>query len=302
MQLFQHNKSKLSSLKEKPFKLERDMQTIVENSLEQILGYQFIKSEFTIKSNRIDTLAFDVENKSFVIVEYKRSRNYSVVDQGVSYLNLMLEYKADFIIEYNESQKKNLKRSDIDWSQSKVIFIAPSFTDFQRQSSNFKDLPIELWEIKRFDNDIIVVNPIKKSQSAPSIKHVQTNDNSNISKVTKEIVVYTEEDHLEGKPEDIKELYDTFKSSIINLAPEIEIAAKKLYLAFKKDKNICDIHIQQKGLKIWINLHHGELDDPKHLAKDVSKVGHWGNGDYELAVSDTANLEYILSLIKQAIR
>ena len=302
MQLFLHNKNRLNDLKEKSFRLEKDIQKIVESSLEQISGYRFIKSEFTIKNNRIDTLAFDTENNSFVIIEYKRDRNYSVIDQGISYLNMMLEYKADFIIEYNESQKNNLKRSDVDWSQSKVIFIAPSFTDFQRQSSNFKDLPIELWEIKQFENDIVIVNPIKKTQSAPSIKQVQTNDNSTISKVTKEIKVYTEEDHLIGKSDETKELYDSFKAAIINLVPEIETSAKKLYIAFKKDKNIVDIHIQQKGLKIWINLHSGELDDPKKLAKDVSKVGHWGNGDYELNVSDTNNLEYIMSLIKQAIR
>ena len=88
----------------------------------------------------------------------------------------MLEYKADFIVEYNENQKGNLKRSDVDWSQSKIIFVSPSFTDFQKQSSNFKDLAIELWEIKQFENEIIVVNPIKKSKSAPSIKQVQQND------------------------------------------------------------------------------------------------------------------------------
>ena len=183
MRLFQQNKNQLNSLKEKPFKLEKDIQKIVENNLEQVSGYQLIKSEFTIKNNRIDTLAFDEENRSFVIIEYKRERNYSVVDQGVSYLNLMLEYKADFIVEYNESQKNNLKRNEVDWSQSKVIFVALSFTDFQRQSSNFKDLPIELWEIKRFENETIVINPVKKSQSAPSIKQVQTKEDSTIGKV-----------------------------------------------------------------------------------------------------------------------
>ncbi|MDR6403254.1 MULTISPECIES: hypothetical protein [Chryseobacterium] len=73
----------------------------------------------------------------------------------------MLEYKADFIIEYNEIQKGNLKRNDVDWSQSKIIFVSPSFTDFQKQSSNFKDLAIELWEIKQFENEIVVINPIK---------------------------------------------------------------------------------------------------------------------------------------------
>lgn len=301
MQLFQCNKNQLNSLKEKPFKLEKEIQKLVETNLEQISGYKLIKSEFVIKSSRIDTLAFDEENYSFVIIEYKRDRNYSVVDQGISYLNLMLEYKADFIVEYNESQKQNLKRSDVDWSQSKVVFIAPSFTDFQRQSSNFKDLPIELWEVKQFENDIVIVSPIKKSSSAPSIKQVQVKGDSEISKVTKEIKVYTEENHRAGKSEEVLELYEAFKNAILNLSPDIDVLAKKLYLAFKKDRNIADIHVQQKGLKIWINLRYGELDDPKHLAKDVSKVGHWGNGDYELNVSDTKNLEYIMSLIKQAL-
>lgn len=301
MQLFQQNKSTLNSLKEKPFKLEKEIQKIVESNLEQISGYRFIKSEFVIKNNRIDTLAFDGENHSFVIIEYKRDRNYSVVDQGVSYLNLMLEYKADFIVEYNESQKQNLKRSDVDWSQSKIVFVAPSFTDFQRQSSNFKDLPIELWEIKRFDNDIIVINPIKKSQSAPSIKQVQSKEKSNIGKVVEEIKVYTEEDHLAGKSEEIIELYETYKNAILNLTSDIEVYPKKLYIAFKKDKNLADIHIQQKGLKIWINMHKGDLDDPKKIAYDVSRKGHWGNGDYEITVNDTKDLEYIMSLIKQVI-
>ena len=213
----------------------------------------------------------------------------------------MLEYKADFIIEYNESQKENLKRSDIDWSQSKVIFVAPSFTEFQRQSSNFKDLPIELWEIKRFENNIISINPIKKTQSAPSIKQVKTKDDSTITKVTNEIKVYTEDDHLTGKSEDVIELYEVFKNAILNLDSYIEALPKKLYVAFRKDKNIADIHVQQKGLKIWINLHKGDLDDPKKLANDVSRKGHWGNGDYELMVTDTQNLEYIMSLIKQTL-
>lgn len=301
MQLFQQSKSTFNSLKEKPFKLEKDIQKVVEANLIQISGYQLIKSEFSIKNNRIDTLAFDEENRSFVILEYKRDRNYSVVDQGVSYLNLMLEYKADFIVEYNESQKNNLKRNEVDWSQSKVIFVAPSFTDFQRQSSNFKDLPIELWEIKRFENEIIVINPVKKSQSAPSIKQVQTKEDSTIGKVVEEIKVYTEEDHLAGKSEEIIELYETYKNAILNLATDIELFPKKLYIAFKKDKNLADIHVQQKGLKIWINMHKGDLDDPKNITNDVSRKGHWGNGDYEVTVSDTQNLEYIMSLIKQVI-
>ena len=214
----------------------------------------------------------------------------------------MLEYKADFIIEYNESQKGTLKRSDVDWSQSKVVFVSPSFTDFQKQSSNFKDLPIELWEIKQFENDIIVINPVKKSQSAPSIKQVQPKGNSTISRVSEEIKVYTEEDHLKGKSEETVELYENYKNAILNLAPDIEIIPKKKRVSFViKGKIFSDICIQQNNLKIWINLKKDYLDDPKKLSRNVSNLGHWGNGNYELTVSDTKNIEYILSLIKQAV-
>jgi hypothetical protein len=82
-----------------------------------------------------------------------------VVDQGFTYLSLMLENKADFIVEYNESLKQNLKREDVDWSQTRVAFVSTNFTDNQIQATNFKDIAIELWEIKQFDND--TVSPIK---------------------------------------------------------------------------------------------------------------------------------------------
>ncbi|MBO9616014.1 MAG: hypothetical protein J7619_25195 [Dyadobacter sp.] len=301
MQIFKSNKQTLSNLREVPFKLERDIQNLFEQNLEVLTSLKLVKSEFTIKQSRIDTLAFDPESRAFVIIEYKRSQNYSVVDQGVSYLNLMLEYKGDFIVEYNESQQTHLKRSDVDWSQSRIIFVSPSFTDFQKQSTNFKDLAIELWEIKQFEADIVTISPIKKSKSAPSFREVQQNEDTEIGKVTAEIKVYTEDDHLAGKSDHVKELYEAYKAAILNLLPEIEVEAKKLYIAFKRPKNVVDVRIQSESLKMWINLKKGQLLDEKGLTRDVSQSGHWGNGDYELTVANTTNLEYIMSLVKQAL-
>ena len=301
MKIFTSKKGQLSQLKQQKFKLEKDIQRLFEENLTLLSGYIFIRSEFSIKNSRIDTLAFDPETQAFVIIEYKRQQNSSVVDQGISYLNLMLEYKADFIVEYNEKQKPPLKRNDVDWSQSKVIFVSPTFNDFQIQATNFKDLPIELWEVNRFDNDIITLNIINKSKSAPNIKAVSIEKNEEFSTL-KEIKVYQESDHLSDKSDFIQELYEDFKQGILNLDPDIEINTRKLYIAFKKDRNIADIRIQQKNLKIWINLPYGELDDPKNLAKNVSNTGHWGNGDYEITIESTQYLEYIMSLIKQAIK
>lgn len=301
MILYTNKIANLTEVKEKSFKLEKDIQKLFEANLSTIMDLDLVKSEFTIKNKRIDTLAFDSESKSFIIIEYKRDKNISVVDQGFTYLSLMLENKADFIVEYNESLKRNLKREDVDWSQTRVAFVSTSFTDNQVQATNFKDIAIELWEVKQYENDMVSINQIKKSNSAESIKPI-TQQNQTLKKVTEEIKVYSEQDHTKTVPENIVELYEKFKSSILNLSDDIEIQPKSDYIAFKKKgKNITDITILKKSLKMWINLKKGNLDDPKNITEDVSAKGHWGNGDYQIQIEDDSNLEYIMSLVKQAI-
>jgi RecB family endonuclease NucS len=150
MALFAINKDKLNPIKEEEFKLEKHIQQLTEYNLSMIFGLDFIKSEFSLHNLRIDSLAFDKESNSFVIIEYKKDKSLTVVDQGYAYLALMLNNKADFILEYNENTKHTLKRNDVDWSQSRVMFISPSFTTYQKGAINFKDLPIELWEIKKY--------------------------------------------------------------------------------------------------------------------------------------------------------
>lgn len=301
MNLYQFkNTTNLILLKEKPFKLEKEIQTFFEKNFYELTGLEMVNSEFVIKGKRIDTLGYDPQSKAFVIIEYKRDKNVSVVDQGFTYLSLMLENKADFVLTYNETLKKSIHSSSVDWSQTRVVFVSPSFTENQRLATNFKDIAIELWEIKRYENNLISINPIKKTKSAESIKPL-TKQSTVIKSVTDEITVYTEEDHLKSSSDEVMELYQNFKNAILNLTDDIEIVPKKLYIAFKKNKNIADIVTLKKGIKIFINLKKEQLDDPKGLMKDVSETGHWGNGDYETIVSNTDNLEYIMSLIKQAI-
>lgn len=291
---------KLEYIKEKPFKLEKEIQELTEQNLKLIFGLDFVKSEFALHNFRIDTLAFDYESNSFVIIEYKRDKNFSVIDQGYAYLSLMLNNKADFILEYNEKQGNQLKRTDVDWTQSRVMFVSPGFTNYQREAINFKDLPIELWEVKRFENDTVSFDQVQKAGALESINTI-SKANKTIAAVGTEIVVYTEEEHLANASDEIVELYQKLKSAISNL-DNFDIKPKKKYIAFVSGKNIVDIHPQKKALKLWINLAKGELDDSKNLTRDVSATGHWGNGDYELQIDSDEDLEYILSLIKQSIK
>jgi len=247
----------------------------------------------------MDTLAFDRETKSFVIIEYKKSSNFSVIDQGYAYLALLLNNKADFILEYNESKDDSLGKNDVDWSQSRVIFVAPKFTKYQRQAIEFKDLPIELWEVTKYKNNPVLFNQLKAPKSSESITKVSSK-NEIVKKVSDEVKVYTEEDHLKTTSDDIQELYEEIKGRIYNLGDNIEIKPTKYYIAFKSNTNFADFRIQKSQIKIWLNVKKGDLDDPKKMTRDISNVGHWGNGDYEIKIKPGDDLDYLMTLLRQS--
>jgi predicted transport protein len=299
MNLFSIKQKKLQKIKEIPLKDEKEIQILTEYNSKDVLGLEMVKSEFAVGNLRIDTLAFDNESKSFVIIEYKKDKNFSVIDQGYAYLALLLNNKADFVLEYNESMNKNIKKNEIDWSQSKVIFISSQFTKYQKEAISFKDLPIQLYEISKFENGSILFNDLKPLDTNESINKI-SEQSGVIKEISKEIKVYIEEDHLKDMPKEIIELYKEIKNRILEIDENIKIKHRKYYISFISATNFVDIHLQHSQIKLWINLKKGKLDDPKKIMRDVSAKGHWGNGDYEIVLKPGDNLDYLISLVKQS--
>ena len=98
--LYRLNNKKLTAIKQENVSqkyLEKDIQKMTEDNLEEVFGLKFIETEFAVDNLRIDTLAFDNESNSFVIIEYKKIKSDSVADQGLAYLSLMLKNKEAFI-------------------------------------------------------------------------------------------------------------------------------------------------------------------------------------------------------------
>ena len=135
----------------------------------------------------------------------------------MAYLNLMLNNRADFILEYNESSSSfshnRLKREQVDWSQSRIIFIAPEFTKYQQHAIVFKDVGIQLWEVHKYNNGLLVFYEVKSPSTREPITTI-AKDSDVVKKVTEEIKVYTEEDHLASVDDKIKELYSELKSAV----------------------------------------------------------------------------------------
>ena len=285
-------------LKQKDFRNEKELQKFFENNIEIILGYKFIDTEFVVGDFRIDSLAYDEESKSFRIIEYKNVKNHSLVDQGYTYLKLMIERKADFVLQYNIKTKLSLTIQDIDWSQSRIIFVSPIYTAYQLNATDFKNIPVDLVKVTRYEDDIIEIDFIKKTSNV-KVQDVQMESVQN--DVNREVVVYTEEDHLEKASDNIKRLYEEIKNRILEL-DDIDIEAKKLYIAFKGMRNITDIEIHKNKLKIYVNMKKGTLNDPLNISKDISDIGHWGNGDYCIIIDNEDDIDNLIPLIKQSLK
>lgn len=312
MNLYQLKGSKIDFVGLNPFKVEKEIQDIVEKNTQEFFSLEFVRSEFSVGGFRIDTLCYNNETNSFVIIEYKRGNSYSVIDQGYSYLSLMLNNKSEFIIEYNERLNKNLRRDDIDWTQSRIIFISQSFSSYQKNSINFKNLPFELWEIKRFKNDTIVLNQ-QISSSKESIDTLVTIDsNTEFEEVNKEIRVVDEEFHTNKLDVETKERWEQLKERICEL-DGVSIQIKKPYVSFLgESKNICFCNFRKNYISVEIlrgninpdgskSRNFFTLDDPKGVSEEGSwewKSGVKGNL-YKIRFDKNSDLDYTMFLVNQ---
>lgn len=299
MPLYKLTGKLLESVKSDSFAKEKDLQSLVEANLQSLFGLDFVTSEYQIGNLRIDTLAFDKEAKSFVVIEFKRGQNFSVVDQGMSYLSLVLNNKADVVLEYNERCNQSLKKDKVDWSQLRVLFVSDAFTTYQTGALGFKDLPIELWQVSKFDKSLLMIDKIKTTSASASIITI-SKKSSTFKEVTKEVKPYTEEMHIKMGNPNIQALYAQLRELVLALSPDIFVKPTKVYVGFKAKSNVTDVVVLKKALKVFINLGKGSLNDPKGLAKDISKIGHWGNGDYEVLVAKEDELQYVISLVSQS--
>ena len=312
MELFKIKNNKIETIELKPFKLERDIQNLIEGNTSELFQLEFIRSEFTVGKYRVDTLCYDPETNAFVIIEYKKGSSYSVIDQGYTYLQLLLNNKSDFILTLSQEKNKIYRTEDIDWSQSRIIFISPSFNSYQKDSVNFKNIPFELFEVKRFENDTFILNKHETSSKENIESLSNTKTASVINEVSKEVKVLDEESHTTKLDKVIKERWERLKEQLLNLE-DIELDPKKYYINAKvNNKSIAYINFRKSSLSIDIprgNLNPDgttsknffSLDDPKNLAEE--RTWEWKSGTkgnvYIIKFDKKTDLDYTMFLLKQ---
>lgn len=312
MILYDNKKGVLKDVDIKPFKKEIEIQRLVEENCETIFQLDFIITELTVGNYRVDSLCFDHENNSFVIIEYKKGNSYSVIDQGYTYLQLLLNNKSDFVLVLSHHLNKVLKIENINWSGSKILFVSQSYNSYQKDSVNFKNLPFELWEIKRYSNESVLFNKHTSSskESIDSLSNISSK--SLVSNVSKEVRVVDEDVHIGKCDEELKILWGDLKSRMDDLEG-VDLIVKNNYINWVYlGKNICYFIFRKSSIVLELgrgnvnpdgskSKNYFNIDDPKKISKESSWT--WKSGTkgtiYKIPIKKNSDIDYLMFLIKQ---
>lgn len=275
--------------------LEKELQTVIEQNMNTFFGVTFLKSEFLITNGRIDSLGLD-ENYCPVIFEYKRSTNENVINQGLFYLDWLLDHKADFkllvmdILDIETAEK-------IDWSLPQVICIASDFTKFDEHAVNQMQRNIKLVRYKKFGQELILFEHI----NAPKVKSIVENTDGTLSsQIEKNYTQKTFLQRYETAPQKLKNIYLTIKDFILSLGDDVTENQLKLYVAFKKIKNIACVEILQSKVIINLPLDPQSVTLENGFTRDMTNTGHYGTGNLQIVIKNIDDFEKSKPLIERA--
>lgn len=272
--------------------LERELQTLIEQNMPTFFGVTFLKTEYvTSNGGRIDSLGID-ENNCPVIFEYKRASNENVINQGLFYLDWLLDHKADFELLVMKTLGKEFS-DKLDWTMPRLICIAGDFTKYDEYAVKQINRNIDLIRYKKFGAELLLFDLINSNVATP-IK------DSTTEKVVKQSTDKTFDEQLDSTSDNLKELYYSIRDYILALGDDVTENKLKLYSAFKKIKNIVCIEVRVKSIMLYLRLNPNDITLENGFTRDVSKIGHWGTGDLEVTIKNVQDFEKAKEYINKA--
>ena len=281
-------------LKSSSIAVEKSLQTLIERHLDVFLGVRFLASEYLTGKNhggKIDTLGVD-ENGSPVIIEYKRALNQNVINQGLFYLDWLLDHRSEFKLLVMDHFDKQTADS-IDWSVPRLLCIAGNFTKYDEHATKQINRSIELIRYRRYGDEFLLLELVNATTSdncnqgtkkKPSIEP--------LSGVTK-AVKHTIDDRLNDAPADVRDRYEALKAFLLALGEDVQLKTAQDYFAFRRLKNFAcvEVHPKLKRISVYLKVDPDLITLEPGFTRDVRKIGHFGTGDLEVVLDTDDDLE-----------
>lgn len=287
IKLFRLANKKAEEIASQSVSLEKSLQTLIEDNLDILLGIKYLATEYSTgktHGGRIDTLGID-ENKCPVIIEYKRAMNENVINQGLYYLDWLMDHQAEFELLVQKSIDKETAEA-IEWSSPRLLCIAGDFTKFDEHAVQQMNRNIELIRYKRYGDELLLFELVNATTTTTPPKPPKENgdksgEESKIASL------------LEKAGEEQRTLYENIRAFLLSLGDDIQEKTLKHYIAFKRIKNFACIvvHPQSERIIVFLKVDPGTIQLEPGFITDVRNKGHWGTGDIELVIKNDGDFE-----------
>ncbi len=286
-------------LRASPPRNEKQVQTLIERNLDAIFGVRFVATEFSTgqrQRGRIDTLGLD-QDGSPVILEYKRVSNENIINQGLFYLDWLMDHRGDFEVAARGVIKPD---EEVSWSSPRLILIAESFGSYDLYAVNRIDERIELWTFRLYEGGLLNVERFDKDEL--TTREVKPQGGATVTATTtttkrRRGVGYDLHHHTAKMSDATQALFETLRDRITALGEDVTERFMNQYVGYRRLKNFVEIVGQRRKLNLFID---GPVDDPEGLTEDVSNIGHWGTGNLRVSVTSDDDIDRVMPLIKQA--
>ncbi|MGJ8564024.1 MAG: DUF5655 domain-containing protein [Alphaproteobacteria bacterium] len=293
LKLFTIGTKQVDELEGRAAGLERSLQVIFERNLETLLGVRFLESEYsTSHGGRMDTLGID-ENGCPVIIEYKRDRSENVINQGLFYLDWLMDHKAAFeLIVQNRLGRDEADK--IEWSAPRLVCIASDFTKYDEHAVNQMHRNIELIRYRRFGDDLLLLDLLTAASAAKN--------STSSSSSSKGHSYTTVSKHLENANENLTTLFEDIRDFMISRGDDVQERTMKFYVAFTRIKNFACVEIKTgiSVIRLYLKVNPASIDLEDGFTRDMRNTSHFGTGDLEVTIKSYEDLERAKPLIQMS--
>jgi len=273
-----------------------------ELNLDEFLGIRFLASEYVTgktHGGRIDTLGLD-ENGCPVIIEYKRALNENVINQGLYYLDWLLDHKGEFTLLVMKQFGQPVA-DIVEWSSPRLVCIAGDFTKYDEHAVSQINRNIELMRYKRYGTDLLLLELVNAKTAAGGTANVTA---SNTGAVTKHPGTNTKHPGTKVADKTASELlaqagtllndrFGALRAMLLALGDDVQENTLKYYFAFKRIKNFAcvEVHPGSGQLLVYVKVNPDTIVLESGFTRDVRKIGHFGTGELGIRITSDADLK-----------
>jgi len=277
---------------------EKSLQTLIEKNLDSFLGVRFLASEYPTGKNhggRIDTLGLDDDNCP-VIIEYKKTRDQNVINQGLYYLAWLMDHQAEF--QMLVMKRLRMDPDQVEWSSPRLLCIAGDFTKFDQHAVRENTRSIELLKYRRYGDGLLLFELISANRIED--RPPATAQPTEALKVKGAYRGFL--DLLPRCSAELRELWESLRAFLLSLGDDVQEKQVKNYVAFRRLKNFAcvEVHPLNGEVMVHVKADLAKVKFEEGFTRDMSKTGHFGTGNVEVRMRNAADLERAKLLIYES--